>query len=91
VRVITWQISWLNRECKDQVILLPGFEPSISPMGFSCGSLVSLVEMGYLLRRLLMVLLSIGCLIDLASLCGSDPVVMLVRMLKVDLLRGKLQ
>jgi hypothetical protein len=36
VRVITWQITWLNKECGDQVNLLSGFESSISPMGSSC-------------------------------------------------------
>ena len=36
VRVITWQITWLNKEYGDQVNLLPGFESSISPVGSSC-------------------------------------------------------
>jgi hypothetical protein len=26
VKVIVWQITWLNKECRDQVILLPGFD-----------------------------------------------------------------
>ena len=26
MKVITWQIAWLNKESGDQVILLPGFE-----------------------------------------------------------------
>ena len=26
VKVIAWQTAWLNKECRDQVILLPGFD-----------------------------------------------------------------
>jgi len=26
VKEIAWQIAWLNKECRDQVILLPGFD-----------------------------------------------------------------
>jgi hypothetical protein len=26
VKVIAWQIAWLNKECRDQVILLLGFD-----------------------------------------------------------------
>ena len=50
VRVITWQITWLNKECGDQVNLLPGFESSISHVDLLvCFMLLCLWEYDWLI------------------------------------------
>jgi hypothetical protein len=50
MRVITWQITWLNKKCWDQVNLLPSFESSISHVDLLvCFMLLCLWEYDWLI------------------------------------------